>query len=101
MSGSRRLSFSEKGVETRAMSAPAQIVGTDETAGALDDVGGERHRLAGLRVDRNTGEDADRGDLARLRVAHLVDELCHLLAHLEQRRTHRDGIAGEQLALVR
>src|SRR5688572_16872507 len=76
------------------------LVGAHELSRARDDVFGKGNCLARLRVDRYAGEDADRRDLAGHGVAHLVHEPGDLLADLEERRAHGDGVACEQLALV-
>src|SRR5688572_14997309 len=83
-----------------AVSLHGNFVGAHQLLRTLDDVGREGRRLARLRIHRHAGEHADRRDFAGGGVAHLVDELRDLLAHLEERRAHRDRVAREQLAPV-
>ncbi len=46
------------------------------------------------------GQDANRGHLARLRVAHFVHELYNLVPTLKHSRAHGDHVAREQFVLV-
>src|SRR4029077_20386219 len=88
-------------METSFKSVSArQLVGTHEATRVLCELRRESAGLAGLGVDLHAGQDADGGNLSGDGVAHLVHELRHPLAHLEEGRAHRDGIAGEELAPV-
>src|SRR5512135_78234 len=60
----------------------------------------QRARLARLRVDVHADEATRRAQLAGDAVAHLVQELDRLRAHLEQPRVDAHHVAGEELLLV-
>src|SRR4051794_23604660 len=77
-----------------------QLVRTHEAARTLGEVRRERAGLARVGVDLHAGQDADRRNLSGGGVAHLVHELGHPLAHLDEGRAHRDRIAGDELAPI-
>src|SRR3954471_16927620 len=77
-----------------------QLVRTHEAARALRELRRERAGLAGVGVDLHAGQDADRGNLSGRGVAHLVHELGHPLAHLDEGGAHRDRMAGDELTPV-
>ena len=71
-----------------------------EALAAREEVLRERAGLARLGVDVHARQDAIGRELAGFAVAHLVHEARKLVAHLEERRAHRDGVARHELAPV-